>query len=94
MLHTVKDSPLSHRSLERVLHRLRPEDHLVLWRDAVIAATLPAWQARLQPLADVGHLHVMREDLEARGLEALVGKPLTMTGLVELVVEQGSPTAW
>ncbi|WP_107851800.1 sulfurtransferase complex subunit TusB [Oceanimonas marisflavi] len=94
MLHTVKHSPFSHRSLERALHYLQPGDHLVLWQDGVIAATLPAWQARLQPLADDGRLHVMREDLDARGLEPVIGKPLTMAGFVELVATQGSPTAW
>ena len=94
MLHTVKHSPFSHRSLERALHYLQPGDHLVLWQDGVIAATLPTWQARLQPLADDGRLHVMQEDLEARSLDAVVGTPLTMTGLVALVAGQGSPTTW
>ncbi|MCC4265948.1 sulfurtransferase complex subunit TusB [Oceanimonas baumannii] len=94
MLHTVKYSPLSDQSLEQALRYLQPGDRLVLWQDAVIAATLPAWQARLQQLAGAGCLYVMQEDLDARGLVAGVGELLTMAGLVELVIEQGSPTAW
>ncbi|AEY02952.1 Intracellular sulfur oxidation protein DsrH [Oceanimonas sp. GK1] len=94
MLHTVKHSPFSHHSLELAMGYLQPGDQLVLWQDGVIAATLPAWQARLQPLADAGGLFVMQEDLEARGLEPVIGTPLTMAGLVELIAAQGSPTAW
>ncbi|WMC10954.1 sulfurtransferase complex subunit TusB [Oceanimonas pelagia] len=94
MLHTVKHSPFSHHSLAQALRHLQPGDQLVLWQDAVIAATLPAWLPRLQPLADDGRLYVMQEDLSARGLAPIIGEPLTMAGLVELIVSQGSPTAW
>ncbi|MDV2858925.1 MULTISPECIES: sulfurtransferase complex subunit TusB [Oceanimonas] len=94
MLHTVKHSPFSHQSLELALQLLQPGDQLLLWQDGVIAATVPVWQERLQPLADAGCLHVMSEDLAARGLESVIGKPLTMAGFVELVTSQGSPTAW
>lgn len=94
MLHTVKHSPFSHHSLALALQYIQPGDQLVLWQDGVIAATVPAWQAQLQPLANAGHLYVMSEDLAARGLEPVIGKPLTMAGFVELVASQGSPTAW
>ncbi|OIN03823.1 sulfurtransferase complex subunit TusB [Oceanisphaera psychrotolerans] len=94
MLHTVKDSPFGHRALEQALHHLQPQDRLVLWQDAVIAATVPAWQARLQTLADSDRLYVMQEDLQARGLHPGVGESIAMERLVELVAELGSPQAW
>ena len=94
MLHTVKHSPFGHHDLEQALHHMQPDDHLVLWQDGVIAATLPAWQPRLQALADDGRLHVMSEDLDARGLSPIMGTVLTMAGLVELIADLGSPTAW
>lgn len=94
MLHTVKDSPLNHHTLAQALCYMQPGDRLLLWQDAVIAVAAPAWQARLQPLAEAGGLYVMQEDLQARGLHAALGQPLTMAELVTLVAELGSPQAW
>ncbi|MBM7455420.1 tRNA 2-thiouridine synthesizing protein B [Oceanisphaera litoralis] len=104
MLHTVKHSPFGHQSLVQALGQLQEQDRLLLWQDAVIAATVPVWQTRLQALADSGRLYVMQEDLQARGLshdagepmtgEPITGEPITMEGLVDLVVELGGSQAW
>lgn len=94
MLHTVKHSPLSHDNLAQCLRYMASGDQLLLWQDAVIAVTVPAWQQQLAPLADGGGLYVMGEDLQARGLEAGLGQILTMPALVSLIAEQGSPQAW
>ncbi len=94
MLHTVKHSPFGRHDLVQALYHMQDQDRLLLWQDAVIAVTVPDWQARLQTLADSGRLYVMREDLQARGLKHGLGEPITMDGLVELVVTLGSPQAW
>lgn len=94
MLHTVKHSPFARRDLEQVLAQMQNDDRLLLWQDAVIAVTVPAWQARLQALADSGRLYVMQEDLQARGLTPRLGESITMDRLVELVAKLGSPQAW
>ncbi|PSJ41351.1 sulfurtransferase complex subunit TusB [Zobellella endophytica] len=94
MLHTVKQSPFGHGNLPQALCYMADEDRLLLWQDAVIAATVPAWRQRLQPLASAGRLYVMQEDLQARGLQSDLGQLLTMSELVALVAELGSPQAW
>lgn len=94
MLHTVKQSPFGHGNLLQALHYMADEDRLLLWQDAVIAVTVPAWRQRLQPLASAGRLYVMQEDLQARGLQSDLGQLLTMSELVALVAELGSPQAW
>jgi tRNA 2-thiouridine synthesizing protein B len=95
MLHTVKHSPFGHQSLVQALQYMQEQDRLLLWQDAVIAATAPAWQERLRTLSDGGRLYVMQEDLQARGLSHHdVGEPITMDTLVELVAKLGSPQAW
>lgn len=94
MLHTVKDSPLNHHTLAQALHYMQPGDRLLLWQDAVIALSAPAWRVQLEPLAANGALYVMQEDLQARGLAADFGQPLAMAELVELIAELGSPQAW
>jgi tRNA 2-thiouridine synthesizing protein B len=95
MLHTVKHSPFARRDLEQALAQMQNDDRLLLWQDAVIAATALAWQERLRALSDDGRLYVMQEDLQARGLSHHdVGEPITMDTLVELVAKLGSPQAW
>ncbi|MFP2771028.1 sulfurtransferase complex subunit TusB [Oceanisphaera sp. KMM 10153] len=94
MLHTVKHSPFGYQSLDQALQHMQGQDRLLLWQDAVIAATVPAWLVRLQPLADTGRLYVMEEDLQARGLFHDVGESITMEGLVDLVAELGGSQAW
>jgi len=94
MLHTVKHSPFARHDLEQALVQLQDDDRLLLWQDAVIAVTVPAWQTRLQALADSGRLYVMQEDLQARGLKHGLGESITMETLVELVAKLGSPQAW
>ncbi|WP_375056896.1 sulfurtransferase complex subunit TusB [Zobellella sp. DQSA1] len=94
MLHTVRHSPFSHQDLTQALFYMQEGDRLLLWQDAVIAAVVPAWQVRLQALSDSGCLYVMREDLQARGLNTALGEPITMDELVGLVAAWGSPQAW
>lgn len=94
MLHTVKHSPFSHHDLAQALTYMQPSDRLLLWQDAVLASTVPAWQAQLQPLAEQGRLYVMQEDLQARGLTLAMGELISMADWVTLVAEWGSPQAW
>lgn len=94
MLHTVKQSPFSHQTLTQAVAQMQPGDRLLLWQDAVIAASTAKWQPLLQTLADDGRLYVMQEDLQARGLTRLCGEPVCMAGWVKLVTRWGSPQAW
>lgn len=92
MLHLVCHSPARTRDLDDCLAVLGGEDHLLLLQDAVIATTLPAWQPRLAGLH--GRVHVLAEDLLARGLTPSAGHVIDMPGFVDLVVEHGSPLRW
>lgn len=94
MLHTVKQSPFSHQTLMQVLTQMQPDDRLLLWQDAVIAATVPKWQQELHLLAMSKRLYVMREDLQARGLSRAIGEQINMSEWVTLVAKWGSPQAW
>ncbi len=53
-------------------------------QDAVVAATAPQWCTRLAGVP----LYVMREDLQARGLQQRIGLDLDMAGLVALIAEK------
>ncbi len=92
MLHLVCQSPARTRDLEDCLAVLAADDHLLLLQDAVIASTLPAWQPLLAGLHE--RVHVLAEDLLARGLTPQVGHVIDMPGFVDLVVEHGSPLRW
>lgn len=94
MLHTVKYSPFSHQAFTQALAELQADDRLLLWQDGVIAVTVPQWQDQLQALAEQQRLYVMQADLEARGLSATVGLPISMADWVDLVAKWGSPQAW
>ncbi|HEA3091702.1 TPA: sulfurtransferase complex subunit TusB [Aeromonas salmonicida] len=90
MIQLILTSPFLSRDLEQALCYRQPDDLLVLMQDAVIAATAPQWCVRL---ADIP-LYVMREDLQARGLQQRIGMDLDMAGLVALIAEKGSPQTW
>lgn len=99
MIHTIKHSPFSHQALNQALSQMQPDDQMLLWQDAVIAASVStavssAWQDHLHTLARQGRLYVMQEDLAARGLTHQVGKLICMADWVTLVAEWGSPQAW
>jgi len=90
MLHLVMHSPFQSEALAQALSYLQPGDELVLMQDAVIAAVAPQWCERLVRLP----LHVMQEDLQARSLRHQVGTLLDTAGLVDLIVQKGSPRTW
>ncbi|MBM1140401.1 sulfurtransferase complex subunit TusB [Aeromonas salmonicida] len=96
MIQLILTSPFLSQDLEQALCYRQPDDLLVLMQDAVIAATAPQWCERL---ADIP-LYVMREDLQARGLQQRIGMDLDldldldMAGLVALIAEKGSPQTW
>ncbi|MBR7628393.1 MAG: sulfurtransferase complex subunit TusB [Aeromonas popoffii] len=90
MIQLILTSPFLSRDLEQALCYRQPDDLLVLMQDAVIAATVPQWGERLAGIP----LYVMREDLQARGLQHRIGMDLDMAGLVALIAENGSPQTW
>ncbi|TNH80182.1 sulfurtransferase complex subunit TusB [Aeromonas hydrophila] len=90
MIQLILTSPFQSQDLEQALAYRQPEDVLVLMQDAVVAATAPQWCARLSGVP----LYVMREDLQARGLQQRIGLDLDMAGLVALIAEKGSPQTW
>nr|WP_284046999.1 sulfurtransferase complex subunit TusB [Halomonas llamarensis] len=69
MLHIVNRAPQFGEAASQALRVMGPEDKLVLIEDAVIAVLDQAWQG--WTLA-AERIFVMEEDLEARGLLALV----------------------
>ncbi|MGL6553547.1 sulfurtransferase complex subunit TusB [Aeromonas jandaei] len=90
MLHLILNSPFQSQALAQALSYLQSDDELVLMQDAVIAACAPQWCEQLAGIP----LHVMTEDLQARGLRHQVGDLLDMAGLVELIAQKGSPRTW
>ena len=90
MIQLILTSPFQSRELEQALAYRQPDDVLVLMQDAVVAATAPLWSERLTGVP----LYVMREDLQARGLQSRIGVDLEMADLVALIAEKGSPQTW
>lgn len=90
MIQLVLSSPFLGQGLEQALRYRDASDPLVLMQDAVVAAAAPMWCERLAGIP----LYVMREDLQARGLQGRIGMELDMAGLIALIAEQGSPQTW
>ena len=90
MIQLILTSPFQSQELEQALAYRQSDDVLVLMQDAVVAATAPLWSERLTGVP----LYVMREDLQARGLQSRIGMDLEMAGLVALIAEKGSPQTW
>ncbi|WP_349920086.1 sulfurtransferase complex subunit TusB [Aeromonas veronii] len=90
MIQLVLSSPFLGQALEQALRYRDVSDPVVLMQDAVVAAMAPVWCERLAGVP----LYVMQEDLLARGMQGRIGMELDMTGLINLIAEQGSPLTW
>jgi len=95
ILHTVNTSPFQTHALQQCLTLLNEGDCLLLIEDAVIAAqaTHPL-RAELTELSEQGRLQVLAPDLEARGIDNLIGKPCSYSDFVELAAVHTSQLAW
>jgi len=95
MLHIVSKSPFADSALESCLAHWRDGDALILIEDAVVAALA---EGRFAPRLAGLSLHVLRPDLEARGLsvKALVdGAALVdYEGFVDLCADQPASLSW
>jgi tRNA 2-thiouridine synthesizing protein B len=95
ILHTVNSSPFQTHALQQCLSLLNSEDSLLLIEDAVIAtqALHPLFK-ELSELAEQGRLKVLTSDLQARGIENLIGNQCGYADFVTLVSEHTSQMAW
>jgi tRNA 2-thiouridine synthesizing protein B len=95
ILHTVNTSPFQTHALQQCLLLLNTEDSLLLIEDAVIASQAKhALFSTLNWLAQQGRLKVITADLQARGIDNLIGKKCSYSDFVQLVTEHKSQIAW
>lgn len=98
VLHTVNKSPLSHQALANCLKVMGNEDSLLLIEDGVYGALAgTASSDTLAHLASSGRLHVLSEDVNARGLtDRLISNvsQVDYAGFVDLVASHESSMAW
>ena len=95
ILHTVNTSPFQTFTLQQCLTLISNQDSLLLIEDAVIAAQAkhPLF-AELNALAEQGRLMVLSADLQARGIDNVIGKKCSYTDFVGLIVAHKSQMAW
>lgn len=100
MLHTVNKSPFERNALEACLGRSTKGSPVVLYEDAVYAATKGAngTSAKLAQAAKDRKVYVLGPDLKARGFdESQVMDGVTIIDyetFVDLVVEHGTVNSW
>lgn len=99
MLHTVNKSPFERNALDACLTRAVKGSAILLFEDAVYAATKSANTAqRVSQAAKVCKVYVLGPDLLARGFnESQVLDGITVIGydgFVDLVAEHGTVNAW
>jgi len=95
ILHTVKTSPFQTLALGNCLRLLNEHDTLLLIEDAVVASHAQHdFYVQLQLLADQGRLMVLDADLEARGIDNVIGKKCSYFDFVTLAVAHTSQLAW
>ena len=95
ILHTVKQSPFVDLTLSQALAAMGQDDLLLLLENGVIAsAAAHAYFAQLTELAAQGRLFLIEDDLKARGVTALVGKPIDYSGFVDLITQTHTSLAW
>jgi tRNA 2-thiouridine synthesizing protein B len=95
ILHTVNTSHFQTHALQQCLSLLNTEDCLLLIEDAVIASQVKhALFSELNVLAQQGRLKVLTSDLQARGIDNLIGKKCNYSDFVQLVAEHQSQMAW
>jgi tRNA 2-thiouridine synthesizing protein B len=95
ILHTINSSPFQTHALQQCLTLLNAEDALLLIEDAVIAAQAkhPMFE-QLNELSLQGRLNVLSVDLDARGINNVIGNLCTYSDFVELVAKHKSQMAW
>lgn len=95
ILHTVNTSPFQTHALQQCLSLLNEQDSLLLIEDAVIATQAKhSLLTELTELAQQGRLKVLTSDLQARGIDNLIGRKCSYTDFVTLVTEHSSQVAW
>jgi len=96
ILHLVSRSPFADSALEECLGCMGEEDALLLLQDAVIAAAHShVWTQRLARLSP--RVHVLHEDLEARGLASALAEGFAKVdypGFVQLTVQADVVCSW
>lgn len=94
ILHTLNRSPTDSRVYRQLLDAMGPEDRLLLIEDGVQGA-LPSLVRHFGELP--GRLFVLREDLEARGLEGRCAAEVLVVdadGFVILTEEADKTVSW
>ncbi len=95
ILHTVNSSPFQTFAVQQCLSLLNSKDTLLLIEDAVIACQAKhSLFSELSGLAQQGRLMVLTSDLQARGIENLIGTKCSYADFVALVAEHQSQMAW
>ena len=99
MLHTVNKSPFERNAVDACLSRAVQGSAILLFEDAVYAATKGAKTAeRVSKAAKICKMYVLGPDLLARGYNAeqvLDGVTVIgYDGFVDLVAEHGTVNAW
>ncbi|MEO5374760.1 MAG: sulfurtransferase complex subunit TusB [Alphaproteobacteria bacterium] len=100
MLHTVNKSPFERNALDACLGRAKKGSVVILYEDAVYAATKGAAGSlpRLGQAARDYKLFVLGPDLKARGFDdSQVMEGVTVIdydGFVDLVAEHGTVNSW
>ncbi len=97
MLHIVNKSPLTNSALENCLN-VAASGEILLIEDAVYAATTGnAFEARLREAMGRLKVHVLRPDLEARGMgDRLIAgvAAVDYSGFVNLTISNNSCQSW
>jgi len=95
ILHTINSSPFQTHALQQCLTLMNEQDDLLLIEDAVIAAQAkhPLFE-QLKQLSEQGRLMVLSADLEARGIQNIIGQVSSYSDFVELVAKHQSQMAW
>ncbi len=94
MLHIVNKSPLGSAALRDCLTVCRRDDALLLIEDGVYAATGAAVE---QLLAATASVHVLREDVNARGLAERIDNRIAIidySGFVQLCCDHHPIQSW
>jgi tRNA 2-thiouridine synthesizing protein B len=93
ILHKISTSPFNHLALEHCLLRLNSSDGLLLTQDAVYAVMNDAMNAKL---AEVHSVYVVKEDLEARGVQVACDKVqlINYAEFVELSLQYDKVMSW
>lgn len=95
MLHVIKKSPFSTKTLDECLCYVMNDDAILFIQDAVVStANVHMYSNKLLSLDSRIKLYTLSEDLLARGLSCQVGNTVNYNQFVELTVVHEQVQTW